>query len=84
MQSEYLFVARDSLEIPLDESIDVQTDIPNDGHYIIANVETDRAEIHAHEIDYYLRNTEDTPADQIPNIKKLYDTRSHVFDLQQD
>jgi len=84
MQNEYLFVARDPLEFPLDESINVQTDIPNDGHYIVANVETEHAEIYAYEVNYYLRNTEDALAEQIPNVKKLYDIRSHVYDLQRD
>ncbi|NKQ41507.1 MAG: 4Fe-4S binding protein [Sulfurovum sp.] len=83
MEKEYLYLESKCLEFPLDESIEVASEI-NSSHYIIANKDIANTEVFAYEIDYYIRNTEDDIAAQINNIKKLYDIRATVYDLAQD
>ncbi len=83
MEKEYLYLASEPLEFPLDESIVVASQAPQES-YIVSNTPLDNSEIYAFEIDYYIRNTQDTIADQIQNIKKLYDIRATVYDLAQD
>lgn len=83
MQKEYLYVESTPLEFPLDESIDVVSS-PKHSEYIISNIQCEDAQVHAQEIDFYLRNTQDSIAQQMQSIKKLYDARVAVYDLARD
>ncbi len=83
MKSEYLFLTNEKLEYPLDESIRVlQADDKDE--YIVANSDNCNTQIYAPEINFYAQNSNDTIADKIENIKKLYDIRSLTFDLAKD
>lgn len=83
MKKEYLYLERDPLEFPLDESIDVTTKAQH-SDYIVSNVENDNSQVYAFEIDYYIKNTQDDIPQQMKSIKKLYDVRAIVYDLAQD
>jgi ferredoxin len=83
MRNEYQYLTKKPLEFPLDESIQICFE-NNDNEYIVSNKYLDNAHIFAHEIDYYIRNTRDSIASQISNIKKMYDARSIAYDLAQD
>ena len=79
---EYLFYSKESLDFPVDESIDVVTDLADTTgrRYLVANKPDAHAEVHAPEIDYYLSHTEDPISDRIRRVKSLYDIRSTIFD----
>ncbi len=83
MSKEYLFYDQLSIDFPLDDSIEVSTTL-KDNDYIVSNVETPHAEIYAPEINFYIKNSQDTIAQKIQNIKKLYDARALNYDLAQD
>ena len=83
MQKEFLLYTTEPLEYPLDESIEVCSEIP-DTPFVISNIKDSNTQIFAPEIDFYRRNTQDTLSDQIHNVKTLYEVRSSVYDLAQD
>ena len=83
MEKEYLFYTQDSLEFPLDDSIDVVTTL-NNSEFIVSNVETSTTQIYAPEINFYVNNTQDDLNQKIHNVKKLYDIRVSTYDLAQD
>ena len=83
MEKEYLFYSQAALEFPLDDSIDVLTNL-NDSSYIVSNTNMANAEIYAPEINFYMKNTQDDISKKITNIKKLYDIRVSAYDLAQD
>ncbi len=88
MEKEYLYLSDTPLAFPLDESIEIVSQESDLGiehsQYIVSNKMTVASQLYAHEIDYYVKNTQDTLAAQIQNIKKLYDVRASVYDLAQD
>jgi ferredoxin len=83
MQKEYLYYNQESIEFPLDESIEVTKSL-NDGEYLVSNCKDAKATIYAPEINFYIENSKDSIASKILNIKKLYDIRATCFDLAQD
>jgi ferredoxin len=83
MEKEFLYYESSPLDFPLDESILVTNNIP-DETFVISNVPLDNCEVFAPEIDFYLKHTEENVADQIVHIKKLYQARKAVYDLAQD
>jgi len=83
MEKTYLFYDQLSLEFPLHESINTTTEL--DGNdYLVANIQIPNTEIYAPEINFYIRNSEDSIGNKIDNIKKLYDIRALTYDLSQD
>jgi len=83
MEREYFYFAHKPLEFPLDESILV-SDTPLDDPCIISNIDSSNSQIFAHEIDFYIERTQDSIAEQIGHVKKLYDVRLSLFDRAQD
>ena len=83
MSKEYIYINKNLPEYPLDESIEVKKEF-DENNYIVSNVENQSAEIYAPEINFYVKNTQDTISQQIVNIKKLYDARVATYDLAQD
>jgi len=83
MEKEFLLYTKEPLAYPLDESISVQTEMPN-SPFIISNIKDENTQIFAPEIDFYRHNTEDALSEQIRNIKTLYEIRSCTYDLAQD
>ena len=83
MSSEYLFLSKNKLDYPLDESIKVSTSMDKDS-YIVANSDKCNTQIYAPEINFYMQNSVDDISHKIRNIKSLYDIRSLSFDLAKD
>jgi len=79
---EYLFFSKEPLDFPLDESIEVVTDLSRatGQHYLIANTPSAPAEVYAPEINLYHDRTNDPISEKIPRIKRLYDIRSTIVD----
>jgi len=83
MENEFLFFIQEPLEFPLDESITVVNSLPED-KYIVANIKSDKIDRYAHEINYYIKNTKDSIANKIENIRTLYEARIVAYGLAQD
>lgn len=83
MEKEYLFKYDEVLEFPLDESIETIRSLDS-GNYLISNVETSHAEVYAPEINFYVKNSKDSLANQIQNVKTLYDVRLAAYELGED
>jgi len=83
MSKEYVYIDKNLPEYPLDESIEVKSEL-DENEYIVSNVQKQRAEIYAPEINFYEKNTQDEISKKIINIKKLYDIRASNYDLAQD
>lgn len=83
MNKEYMYYHQDELDFPLDESIEVLTALGED-EYLISNTKDANAHVYAPEIDFYVKNSRDSIAGKIQNIKKLYDIRATNIDYAQD
>ena len=83
MKKEYVFYDQIGLDFPLAETIDVVTSTDESG-YLISNSEAIDAVLYAPEIDFYLKRSNDSTAQKIINITKLYEIRSIGFDFAQD
>lgn len=83
---EFVYYSLEQLDFPLPESIAVISDSTqiSQNNFIISNSPTAPAEVIAPEIDFYIKNSQDSIADQIQNIEKLYNMNAIRFDLGQD
>ncbi len=83
--NEYVFYSPEKLEFPLNESIKI-IDEPKKVNetYIISNSKEIKAEVYAPEINFYIKNTQDSTADMIKNIEILYTIRSIKLDYATD
>lgn len=83
---EYVYYHPDGLDFPLDESIYVtkSLDEQNSKKFLISNSDKTNCEVVAKEIDFYIKNSLDSFADKIKNIKKLYDVSALRFDNSKD
>ncbi len=85
MAKEYVFYTEEGLDFPLDDSIDVISDVDSlEYEPLVSNSRKIKSMIHAPEIDFYLKNSRDELLDKIKNIKTLYDIRSINFDYAKD
>ncbi len=83
MRKEYLFVAEPDLEKALGKAF-AHTEAVAPGTYLISNIKTPAAEIHAPEINFYLQNSLDTEEEKVAGIQSLYHVRSIEFSLARD
>ncbi len=83
--NEYVFYSPEKLEFPLNESIKIIDDPKKVNETcIISNSKEIDAEVYAPEINFYIKNTEDSIADMIKNIEILYSIRSIKLDYESD
>ena len=61
-----------------------QIDVSKEGEYLISNSPKLKADIIANEINFYLKNTEDSVLDKAKNTLLLYEARANAFDLARD
>ena len=83
---EFVYYTAQKLDFPLPESIAVISDLTQvqNTDFIISNSSLAPAEVIAQEIDFYIRNSQDSIAEQIKNIEKLYNINAIRFDFGQD
>ena len=83
---EFIYYNPDSLEFPLNEEIFVTSKIENvpQFDYIVSNNKSVQAEVIAHEIDFYIKNSYDSIAQQIKNVEKLYEINAIRYDFAKD
>ncbi|MDX1809237.1 MAG: 4Fe-4S dicluster domain-containing protein [Sulfurospirillaceae bacterium] len=82
MQNEYLFLTKEKLDFPLDESITVLNE-SDESDYLVSNEAINNTQIYAPEINFYIKNSADDISKKIANITKLYDIRADNFDFAQ-
>lgn len=81
---EFIYYSKESLEFPLSESIKVTQNKNEDGIFLISNSKDVKSEFFAPEIDFYIKNSQDSIAKKIENVAKLYNINSTRFDYAQD
>ncbi len=83
--NEYVFYSPEKLDFPLNESIKIIDDPRKVNETcIISNSKEIKAEVYAPEINFYMKNSEDSIADMIKNIEILYTIRSIKLDYATD
>ena len=83
---EFIYYNKDGIDFPLPETILVTqslTDIPQN-EYIVSNTKGTQAELVADEIDFYIKNSQDSLASKIKNVEKLYEINATKFDFARD
>ncbi|NVJ52685.1 MAG: 4Fe-4S binding protein [Campylobacteraceae bacterium] len=83
---EFIYYNKDGIDFPLPETIFVTqslSDIPQ-SEYIVSNAIGTQAELVADEIDFYIKNSQDSLADKIKNVEKLYEVNAIRFDNAKD
>jgi len=83
---EFVYFSEEVLDFPLDENILVTTDISQikDKNFIVSNSKNTSSEVVADEIDFYIQHSQDTLANKMKNVQKLYKINALQFDLAQD
>ncbi len=83
---EFVYYSDRELDFPLPENILVTTQLStaSTSEYIVSNSKNVYGEIIADEIDFYVNNSQDSIADKIKNIAKLYEINAIRFDMAQD
>lgn len=83
--NEYVYYSPEKLDFPLNENIKIIDDPQKVNETcIISNSKEVEAEVYAPEINFYIKNTQDTIPDMIKNIEKLYEIRSIKLDYATD
>jgi ferredoxin len=83
---EFVYYNEKPLAFPLSENILVTSDLSDfpKSEFIVSNSKSIHGHITANEIDFYLRNTQDSLAKQIQAMEKLYEINGIRFDMAQD
>ncbi|MDR3629142.1 MAG: 4Fe-4S binding protein [Desulfocapsaceae bacterium] len=83
MVKQYFFSSAPQPDLQLDESFAVSAG-DKGARYLVSNVGSVNAEIHAREINFYLARSADGPSKKCARCKDLYAIRATAFDLAQD
>jgi len=81
---EFIYFHEENLEFPLSESIKVTQNKKEEGTYLISNSKEVKSEFYAPEIDFYIKNSQDSFSEKIRNVERLYEINSVRFDHAQD
>jgi ferredoxin len=83
---EFIYFNKDGLDFPLSETIKVTTNLEElqDSSFLVSNSKGVKAEFYAPEIDFYIRNSQDSFAKKIENVQKLYELNAIKFDYAED
>ncbi|EDM24546.1 4Fe-4S dicluster domain-containing protein [Caminibacter mediatlanticus] len=76
---EYGYFTKQDLDFPLTDNIKIFNN--KNEKVLICNKNLPNAEIYAPEIDFYLKNSEDSTFEKIQNINKLYEIRGIKLDF---
>ena len=83
---EFVYFSDRELDFPLPENILVTSELStaSSNNFIVSNSKNVYGEIIADEIDFYISNSQDTIANKIKNVEKLYEINAIRFDFAQD
>ncbi|MFQ6342699.1 4Fe-4S dicluster domain-containing protein [Campylobacter sp. VTCC 70190] len=79
---DFVYVKNDVL-IPLPDMIEI-LEQTSDKEVFICNDKNQKAQIYAPEINFYLKNSQDSILEQGKNVLKLYEARANAYDLGLD
>lgn len=77
---DFVFVKNDFL-VPLPDAISV---CESDENALVSNKKSDKAQIYAPEINFYLKNSKDDYLNKAQNTLLLYEVRASIYDLGLD
>ncbi|WP_198304809.1 4Fe-4S binding protein [Arcobacter vandammei] len=83
---EFIYYNKEGLDFPLSEKIQVATSLDDlkGKSFLISNSNELESEFIANEIDFYIRNSQDSFSKKIENVLKLYEMNALKFDFSQD
>ncbi len=82
---EYIYYSHEKLDFPLNEKILIVDDIQKvNENCMISNSKEIEAEMYAPEIDFYIKNSQDSLADKIKTVETLYEIRAIKLDYATD
>lgn len=83
---EFIYYNAKGLDFPINEEIFVTTNIEDskNKNFIISNTKEVSSELTAHEIDFYIKNSQDNLSNKIKNVSKLYEIAATKYDFAQD
>jgi ferredoxin len=83
---EFVYYNPNDLEFPLSEEIKVSSNKEELSKevFLISNDKEIEAEVYTKDVNFYLQNTQDSIAQQIINIPKLYEVAATKYDYAQD
>jgi len=83
---EFIYYNPKGLDFPISEEILVTTNIEDtkDKDFLISNTKEVQAELNADEIDFYIKNSQDSISSKIENVLKLYEIAANKYDFAQD
>ncbi|PHS57545.1 MAG: 4Fe-4S ferredoxin [Sulfurimonas sp.] len=83
---EFVYFNDKGLDFPLPEHIYITSKMSDNlnNDFIVSNSKSVHGEVIADEIDFYITNSQDSIADKIKNIEKLYEINAVRFDMAQD
>ena len=83
---EFIYYNPKGLDFPISEEILVTTDINDtkDKNFLISNTKEVDSELNADEIDFYIKNSNDSVSVKIENVLKLYEIAATKYDFAQD
>jgi len=83
---EFIYYNASGLDFPISEQIFVTTNIKDtkEKNFIISNSKEINCELTAQEIDFYIKNSQDTLSNKIKNVLKLYEIAATKYDFAKD
>jgi ferredoxin len=83
---EFIYCTNEALEFPLSESIIVSNEHHelSNTQFVVSNSSQAKAYVIASEIDFYIKNSQDSLSQKIKNVEKLYEINAVRFDLAKD
>ena len=83
---EFIYYNPKGLDFPISEEILVTTNIEDtkDKDFLISNTKEVQSELNADEIDFYIKNSQDSTSLKIENVLKLYEIAASKYDFAQD
>ncbi|CZE49849.1 4Fe-4S dicluster domain-containing protein [Campylobacter geochelonis] len=80
---EFVFIKTPDIDAVLPDDIDV-LDSVNSAEYLVSNSKDAKAQVYAPEINFYLKNSQDSVLEKAKMAELLYEARAHTFDRAVD
>jgi MinD superfamily P-loop ATPase len=83
---EFIYYNASGLDFPISEQIFVTSNIEETKNkdFLISNSKEVDCELTAQEIDFYIKNSQDSLSNKIKNVSKLYEIAATKYDFAQD
>lgn len=83
---EFIYYNPKGLDFPVSEKIFVTSSIEDikNKDFLVSNTKEVKSESTALEIDFYIKNSQDTPSKKIKNVLELYEIAASRYDFAQD